>query len=80
MQVHWVTLANFGSAFEAELLVERLRAAGITAASRGNDIVGIFGPGFAGPTVRGVDVIVASSDVAAAGEILADFKAGEEST
>lgn len=74
MDVHWVTLANFPSAFEAEMLVERLRAAGLTAASRGNDIVGIFGPGFAGPTVRGVDVIVSSKDAAAAGDILAEYE------
>ncbi len=74
MDAHWVTLANFSTAFEAEMLVERLRAAGLTASSHGNDIVGIFGPGFAGPTVRGVDVVVASSDLAAAGEILAEFR------
>lgn len=79
MQVHWVTLVNFASALEAEMLVERLRAAGLTATSRGNDIVGIFGPGFAGPTTHGVDVMVASTDAQAAGEILEEFRDGEES-
>lgn len=74
MEVHWVKLTNLGSAFEAEMLVERLRAAGITASARGNDIVGIFGPGFAGPTAKGVDVLVSSSDLPAAGEILADYQ------
>lgn len=74
MHVQWVTLTNFGSALEAEMLVERLRAAGITASARGNDIVGIFGPGFAGPTVRGVDVLVASNELTAAQEILADYE------
>ena len=37
--------------------VERLHAAGIDATIRGNDIVGIFGPGFQGATARGVDVL-----------------------
>jgi hypothetical protein len=38
--------------------------------ARGNDITGIFGPGFAGATARGVDVLVLSDAVDAAREIL----------
>jgi hypothetical protein len=55
-------------------LVEHLRAYGIDAMSRGNDIVGIFGPGFQGATARGVDVLVAASSLDAAREILADYR------
>jgi len=71
----WVKLANVASDLEAQLLVERLKSAGVTAAARGNDIVGLFGPGFQGRTARGVDVIVASDQEAAARQLLADFQA-----
>ena len=54
----WVRLTTFGSAFEADLAVARLESAEIPAVSRGNDIVGIFGPGFQGATAKGVDVLV----------------------
>lgn len=69
----WVKLVNVASELEAELLVERLKSAGVMAASRGNDIVGLFGPGFQGRTARGVDVLVASEQAEAARELLADF-------
>ena len=73
----WVKLANLGSALEAEMLRERLRGAGIAAETRGNDIVGIFGPGFQGTTARGVDVLVPREDLAAARELLADDQAAD---
>ena len=74
----WVTLTNFGSGFEADLVVERLRAAGILAATRGNDIVGIVGAGFQGTTARGVDVLVAAPDLDAARALLAGDDAVDE--
>ena len=40
------------------LLKSQLEAADIPALARGNDIVGLFGPGFQGATARGVDVLV----------------------
>ena len=52
------------------MAVARLEAAGILAVARGNDITGIFGPGFGGSTARGVDVLVVSDAVDAAREIL----------
>ncbi len=57
----WVKLANYSSALEADVVVSRLEAAEIPAVSRGNDIVGIFGPGFQGATAKGVDVLVPSA-------------------
>jgi Putative prokaryotic signal transducing protein len=57
----WVKLATYSSALEADVVVSRLEAAEIPAVSRGNDIVGIFGPGFQGPTAKGVDVLVPSA-------------------
>jgi hypothetical protein len=74
----WTKLTNCAAALEAEILVERLRAAGIDATMRGNDIVGIFGPGFQGATARGVDVLVPASALEAAQEFLADYRGADE--
>jgi len=71
--MNWVKLTNVASDLEAELLVERLKSANVIAVSRGNDIVGLFGPGFQGRTARGVDILVASEQEAMARELLADF-------
>jgi len=68
----WIPVADFPSSFEADIAVARLESAGILAVSRGNDIVGVFGPGFAGSSARGVSVLVPSDAVAAAREILDD--------
>ena len=66
----WTKLVTFGSALEADVAVSRLEAAEIPAISRGNDIVGIFGPGFQGVTAKGVDVLVPASAVEDARELL----------
>jgi hypothetical protein len=73
----WVKLTNVATALEADMLVEHLRAARIQAVARGNDITGIFGPGFGGATARGVDVFVASIHLHTARQILADYR-GED--
>lgn len=57
--LRWITVASYGTVHEAELAVGILRAARILARLK-SDHVGIFGPGFQGPTVRGVDVQVPS--------------------
>lgn len=67
----WVQVATYAAGFEADLAVARLEAAGILAVSRGNDIIGIFGPGFGGSTARGVAVLVPSDAADAARELLA---------
>jgi hypothetical protein len=66
----WTKLATFGSALEADMAVARLEAANIPAWSRGNDIVGIFGPGFQGATAKGVDVLVPANAVQDARDLL----------
>lgn len=66
----WVRVASYGAGFEAELAVAQLRAAGLRAVARGNDIVGIFGPGFQGTTARGVDVLVLDDALAVARDVL----------
>lgn len=71
----WVKIANYSAGYEADLAIAVLDAAGIPALRRGNDIVGLFGPGFEGPTTRGVDVFVPAAVAADAREVL---NAGEE--
>ena len=73
----WVKLTNVATALEADMIVEHLRAARIQAVARGNDITGIFGPGFGGATARGVDVFVASIHLHTARQLLADYR-GED--
>jgi len=67
----WIKLANFGSGFEADIMVERLRSAGLQARAGGD--TGMFGSGFQGPTARGVDVFVLDKELAAAREILGEL-------
>ena len=76
--MEWVKLVNVAMGFEAEMLVERLKSAGIEAIARGNDIVGIFGPGFQGATARGVDVLVPDEQINEAREVLAEFQGDDE--
>jgi hypothetical protein len=71
-QNSWVSVATFEVGLEADIAVARLEAAGILAVARGNDIVGIFGPGFQGATGRGVEVLVPTDAVDAARDILTD--------
>ena len=54
----WADVATFASGFEADLVIAQLEAAGIIAVRDSNDTVGIFGPGFQGPTARGTTVRV----------------------
>ena len=67
---HLTRVARFASALEADMAVARLDSAGIVAVARGNDIVGLFGPGFGGSTSRGVDVLVPADAAPAAREVL----------
>ncbi len=54
----WVRVANLASGWEAEIAVARLDAEDIPARVMGNDLVGIFGPGFQGANARGYFVEV----------------------
>jgi hypothetical protein len=66
-----VPVATYGAGYEADLALARLEAEGIPAVRRGNDIVGILGPGFEGTSSRGVTVLVPSALVDDAREVLA---------
>lgn len=67
----WEPVAHVASGFEADVLVAVLEAAGIPALAQGNDLVGIFGPGFQGASARGVTVLVPRLAVADARRVLA---------
>jgi hypothetical protein len=69
-ELRWIQVATFAAPFEADIAVARLEAAGILAVTRGNDVVGLFGPGFGGASARGVDVLVPSDAAGAALEVL----------
>jgi hypothetical protein len=68
----WVAIATFASGFEADVAVAVLGAAGIPARAAGNDLTGIFGPGFQGASARGVDVLVPADAAEEGRAILAD--------
>jgi hypothetical protein len=67
----WVPIAEFGAGFEAEIAEATLRGAGIPVLVRGPEI-GIFGPGFAGPTSRGVTLLVPMEMAQTARDILTE--------
>lgn len=65
-EAHWTPVAEYPSLVEAELAAGRLQSAGIGSRvdQRGN--IGLFGPGHAGSTIAGVQVLVLEGDLEAA--------------
>lgn len=68
----WVVAATYATGFEADVAVARLEREGILAVRRGNDIVGLFGPGFEGASARGMSVLVPDDEVEEARKVLED--------
>ena len=66
-----VTVAEFPSRLEAGYAAGILESNGIVHTIRGDD-VGIFGPGHQGPFVKGVELMVAESDLPVARQLLED--------
>jgi hypothetical protein len=77
MSEQWVKLVNVASGLEAGILVEQLKANGVLAMSNDKFVTGMLGPGFQGATALGVDVLVASSQLDEAREIVADLESGD---
>jgi len=67
--LRWIPLAEYGTSYEAELAAGILRNAGIPVLLRGPE-VGIFGPGFAGATSRGVTLLVPADALDLARDLL----------
>lgn len=70
-QKGWTVVATFGAVFEAEIAKALLDSAGIPAHVMGEH-VGIFGPGWAGMTIRGVDLAVPAALLEEALEVLGE--------
>ena len=66
----WVALAEYGAVYEAELAAGRLDSVGILSRIDRGGAVGIFGPGHAGASVRGVTLYVPADSVSSAREAL----------
>jgi hypothetical protein len=69
-QPRWVVVTTYASGLEADIAMEQLKSAGIPALRRENDIAGLFGPGFQGPTARGVSVLAPWNVVGDACDVL----------
>ena len=69
----WIKLASFSSGFEADLAVAALETAGIPAVVVGHQVSGIFGVGFQGRVVGGIDVKVPRPMLDNAWEIIASL-------
>lgn len=65
----WVTVATYGAVYQAEIAAALLESAGIPAQIRG-ERTGIFGPGWAGMAIGGVEVRVPAPDLDEAREVL----------
>jgi hypothetical protein len=72
----WVKLSEYGTRLEADIYVELLEAAEIPVVVRGPE-TGIFGPGFASPTLSRIVLLVPRSQLESALEVI---EPGEELT
>jgi hypothetical protein len=71
----WVPVATYGMVYEADFARATLQSAGIPVLVQGGEHVAIFGPGWMGPSTRGITVMVPRECLEEAREVLAP---GEE--
>ena len=69
MTTDWVRIASFSTGFEADTARATLEEAGIPVLIRGNQ-AGIFGGGFQGPVVGGLELLVPGSAAAHARDLM----------
>jgi hypothetical protein len=69
----WTKLASYGTGLEADIAVAALESAGIPSVVVGHQRSGIFGAGFQGPVIGGVEVRVPSKMLDEAWEIIASM-------
>lgn len=67
----WVPIRSFAAVYEADFAVAILEGAGIPTRTRA-ETVGIFGPGYAGASPKGVAVLVPADRVDDARDVLDD--------
>ena len=73
----WVPVATYGMVYEAEFARATLARAGIPALVQGTEHVAIFGPGWMGPSNRGITVMVPRECLDEAREVLAPVEDDE---
>lgn len=66
----WVPVATYGMVYEAEFARATLESAEIPAHVHGSEHVGLFGPGWMGPSHRGITVLVPRECLEEARELL----------
>lgn len=69
MTTQWVHLASYGTGLEAEMVRQKLEAAGIPALIN-SDAPGMFGAGFQGVVPSGVMVSVPDPELTRAKEVI----------
>lgn len=70
-RVEWAVVATFAHVYEAEIAKAILESSGIPAQVLGEHI-GVFGPGWAGMAIRGVQLAVPSTLLEDAHEVLSE--------
>lgn len=65
----WEAIASYSATYETEIPVQQLEAHGIPVLVKGSE-AGIWGPGFAGPTSRGLTLMVPADRAGEARELL----------
>jgi hypothetical protein len=70
-RVEWVVVATFSHVYEAEIAKAILESSGIPAQVLGEHI-GVFGPGWSGMAIRGVRLVVPSTMIEDANEVLSE--------
>ena len=66
----WAVAASYDAAYKAEMAAAQLQTAGIPYRLDRKGAVGLFGPGFGGTSVRGVDLLVPRSKLEDARELI----------
>lgn len=72
----WARIREYGARFEADIHASMLESAGIPVLVKGSE-TGIFGPGFAGATALGVELLVPADLLEEAREVIADADGAE---
>ncbi len=70
--IDWVVVQSYAALYEAEMAAGRLGSVGIPYRIDQRGAVGLFGPGHAGASVRGVALLVPAPKLYAAREALDD--------
>lgn len=70
MASDWSVVASYDAVYKADMAIGQLAAADIPARMDRKGAVGLFGAGFGGTTVRGVDVLVPTAALAEARRLL----------